>query len=93
LALATRAFALFGGILWALVTVYCLAVVASGFVGWAAPNVYVTALVVICGLAVNVLLFRRAEDTPPLSTVALMLASLALSAIVIGIFAYMAVGP
>lgn len=78
--------------MWTLAGVYCLGVVGSGFVGPSGPNVYITTVVVICGLAVNVLLFRRVENGLPLSTMALVLVSLALSAIVVGIIVYVAVG-
>jgi hypothetical protein len=89
-ALAARAAALLGGAVWTIAAVYCSAVVLSGFVSWTAPNVYVTAFVVVCGVVVNALLFRRAESFRQPSTMGLMLMSLTLSAIVVGIFAYMA---
>lgn len=91
-ALAARASSLLGCILWALVLVYCLIVVASGFVDWAAPNAYVATSLIISGLVVNLLLLRRAETVVSFFTVALMVVSLILSTLIVGIFCFMAVG-
>ena len=65
-------------------------VILSGFVSWTAPNVYLAAFLVIIGLAVNVVLFRRAEALKPPSAISLLTLSLALSAVVLGTMAYMA---
>ena len=79
-----------GGALWGVVALYASLVILSGFVTWDAPNVYVTAIIVFGALAVNGLLFRRAKAHRALSTLALLVVSLLLSAAVVGSLAYVA---
>jgi hypothetical protein len=82
-----------GGVLWSLVALYVSLVLLSGFGSWDAPNVYVTAIMVFAGLAVNAFLFRGARTPRALSTLALLIVSLSLSAAVVGSFAYVALDP
>ena len=79
--------------MWCFAGIYCLIFILTGFVRWDAPNVYVVAFVVVCGLTVNVLLLRRAKNLSRFPMIALMLVSLLLTTIIAGIFAFMAIGP
>ena len=81
-----------GGVLWFLVALYASQVVLSGFVSWDHSNVYVAAIFVFGALAVNGLLFKGAKTYRALSTLALLVVSLALSAAVVSGFAYVALG-
>jgi hypothetical protein len=85
-----RIVAVAGLALWGLAAIYALPVVLSGFVNWATPNVYVSALVLVLGLALNALLLSKAATLPVTTAVGLMVASIALSAIVVGGVAFMA---
>lgn len=90
LTVAARVSATLGGILWGLAAAYVLIFALSGFMLTAGPRAYVTVLIIIGGLATNVLLFKRAETFRPLSTLGLMVVSLSLSTVVVGFLAYMA---
>jgi hypothetical protein len=88
-----RIVAVAGLALWVLAAIYALPVALSGFVNWAAPNVYVSGLVLGLGLALNAVLLSKAAALRVPTAVGLMLASIALSAIVVGGVAFMAAGP
>lgn len=90
LTVAAQVSATLGGILWGFAAAYVLIFALSGFMVTARPKVYVTMVIIIGGLATNVLQFKRAETFRPLSTLWLMVVSLSLSAAIVSIFAYMA---
>ena len=85
-----RICAALGAALWAFAALYSFIVILSGFVSWSAPNVYITGLLVLAGLVVNVLLFRRAEKLKPVGKTALVIVSLGLSGMVFGTLIHIA---
>ncbi len=90
---AIRTSAALGGLLWGLALLYFLLLLSTGFVNGTAPNLYVTALTILIGVALNVALFRRSDVPRASSTIALLLLSLALSASLLGTLAYVAFDP
>jgi hypothetical protein len=66
--LIARIAALFGGFLWFLAAMYVVGLAFVGFVRWDLPAVYLTCAVIVCGLAVNLFLFKRAVRLNSLPT-------------------------
>ena len=81
-----------GSALWCLAALYCLVIVASGFVRWDEPNIYVTSIFVAFGLVVNVCLLRCAADARRFALMGLLVASILLSAVIVVGIAFMATG-
>ena len=88
--LVLRGIAILGALLWAFAALWITTVVSAGFVRWDSPNVYVSLLFVISGIAVNVVLLTRATALSRGILYSLLTISLLSSAIVIGLVAYMA---
>jgi len=90
--MAMRAAAIFGLALWIIAGVYVSTAVLSWFVNFAAPNIYVSASVVLLGFAVNVALLSGAAKFHRTARTALLLASIAMSTAVLASIIYMASG-
>lgn len=85
-----RACAALGEALCALAALNIGMVLLAGFVGSDAPNIYITSLLVAVGLLLNLVLLRRGRALRPVTATVLVVASIALSAVVLGFVAYVA---
>jgi glucose dehydrogenase len=79
-----------GEALWALAALNIGMVLLAGFVGWDVPNIYITGLLVAVGLLLNLVLLRRGRALRPVTATVLVVVSIALSAVVLGFLAYVA---
>ena len=85
-----RTIAFAGCAIWGLAAVFLALIVSASGADWRAPNLYASLAVLAFGLALNSLLLTRARGSNPRLENAATIVSLALSSVMLGLWAYVA---